>query len=242
MDTPIPVSSRDRLYIKKHKKVADFEFNEAVTEVFEDMVRRSVPGYDAIVEISGVIAANLHRELGRPLYCVDLGCSRGAVTKSLLDHLSSDTHRFDAIDSSPAMISAAQGAITDRRVKFHSADVRSFPLDSVDLVVMNLVLQFLPPEQRLTMLTRIREGLSDDGIFILTEKVVTDQKFVDIHREFKRSRGYSQLEIQQKRDALEKVMQIDTKAVHLARLQEAGFSQVSEWFSLLNWVSFIAKP
>ena len=40
----------DRIYATPQARVADFVFNEDVVRVFPDMIKRSVPGYPAIVE------------------------------------------------------------------------------------------------------------------------------------------------------------------------------------------------
>ena len=235
-------SSSDHLYAAKMATVGDFTFNEAVTQVFNDMVRRSVPGYDVVIELIGVLAAAHSRTIRRPLRCLDLGCSRGAVTQSLLNQLTDPRTRIVAIDNSEAMINAARTEINDERVTFIVRDVLQSNFNDVDVAVMNLVLQFIEPDERSSMLTKIRHGLRDDGLLILTEKIQSGDEFVDYHHSFKRAKGYSELEITQKRDALEKVMVIDSLETHHNRLNEAGFSRVSVWFQLLNWVSLIARP
>ena len=234
-------SSSDSLYAEKLTKVQDFEFNEAVAQVFSDMVRRSVPGYETVVELIGVISAAHSRIVGRPLRCVDLGCSRGTVTQSLLTQLTHPETQIVAIDNSEAMVKAAQNAISDERATFLTQNILQSEIKNVDVAVMNLVLQFIEPDQRLTMLKKVREGLCDDGLFILTEKIQAGDEFVDYHHAFKRAKGYSELEITQKRDALEKVMIIDSLETHQRRLKEAGFSQIVVWFRLLNWVSLLAR-
>ena len=235
-------SSSDHLYAQKLATIQDFTFNEAVTQVFNDMVRRSVPGYEAVVELVGVIAAAHCRTVGRPLRCLDLGCSRGAITQSLLNQLADPATQIVAIDNSETMISTARKEIDDERVTFITQDILESDFDKVDVAVMNLVLQFLDPGERANMLSRIRRGLREDGLFILTEKIQADTEFVDYHHSFKRAKGYSELEITQKRDALEKVMVIDSLETHKKRLNDVGFNQVTVWFQLLNWVSLIARP
>ncbi len=234
--------SPDQLYAEKQASIQDFTFNEEVTRVFNDMVRRSVPGYDVVVELIGVLAAVHSRTVRRPLRCIDLGCSRGAVTNSLLGQLTDPTTQIVAIDTSEAMIRTARAEITDERATFLLQDIRTSNFDDVDIAVMNLVLQFIEPDERLSMLTKIRRGLRPDGLLILTEKVQSDDEFVDYHHSFKRAKGYTDLEITQKRDALEKVMVIDSIETHQNRLSEAGFSRITVWFQLLNWVSLIARP
>ena len=234
--------SSDHLYAEKLATVRDFAFNEKVTQVFDDMVRRSVPGYDTVVELIGVLTAAHSRSLRRPLRCLDLGCSRGAVTHSLLEQLTDPRTQIVAIDDSEAMIGAARSEITDDRVTFITQDILESHFEDIDVAVMNLVLQFIEPNERSIMLAKILHGLRDDGLLILTEKIEADAEFVNYHHAFKRAKGYSELEIRQKRDALEKVMVIDSLETHRDRLNEVGFSRVTVWFQLLNWVSLIARP
>lgn len=234
--------SLDHLYAEKLAKVQDFSFDKTVTRVFNDMVRRSVPGYEAIVELIGIIAGAHCQRLNRPLHCLDLGCSRGTVTQCLLDQLPDPATRIVAIDNSATMVKAARKEIIDSRVTFVTEDIRESEFKDVDFVVMNLVLQFVDPEERLGVLEKVRHGLRDDGMFILTEKIQSDSAFVDYHHAFKRAKGYSELEITQKRDALERVMIIDSLETHQDRLRDAGFAEVTVWFQLLNWVSLIARP
>ena len=83
------------------------------------------------------------------------------------------------------------------------------------------------------------------GLLILSEKLSLPDPdmnalMIDLHHDFKRSQGYSSLEIAQKRDAIENVLIPETAAIHTQRLQDAGFSRSSVWFQCLNFASFIA--
>ncbi len=232
----------DRLYAEKLDTVKDFAFDDAVTHVFDDMVRRSVPGYETVVDLISIIGEAHASQIKRPLQCMDLGCSRGAVTSALLQRLDDPATQVTAVDNSPHMIKAARSEITDPRVKFIVDDVLNAPMKDIDVIVLNLVLQFIDPDKRLDLLTRIRNGLRRDGMLILTEKIESTPAFADYHLVFKRAKGYSNLEINQKRDALEKVMLIDSLQTHQLRLRNAGFTRVTVWFQLLNWVSLLARP
>ena len=64
----------------------------------------------------------------------------------------------------------------------------------------------------------------------------------DLHIAFKRANGYSELEIAQKRSAIENVMKPDSLEEHRERLLAAGFSKVVPWFQCLNFASLIALP
>ena len=132
-------------------------------------------------------------------------------------------------------------------VQVLEADVLTIDFAPTSLVAMNFTLQFIPPEQRLPLLARIRQALLPGGALILSEKLcfadAQQQTLLnDLHIAFKRANGYSELEIAQKRSALENVMKPDSLEVHRQRLLEAGFSQVVPWFQCLNFASLVALP
>ena len=145
------------------------------------------------------------------------------------------------------MIERARTLVNDPRIRFVCADIRDLLLEPCRVVTLSYVLQFLPPEDRLGMLERIHAALSPDGLLILSEKIrfddpATQREMEAAHLDYKRANGYSELEISQKRTALENVMIVDTEAQHRERLQRAGFTQVRKWYQCLNWASFEARP
>ncbi len=231
-------SPRDQIYRTKQSRVDRFEFNSQVVSVFPDMIRRSIPGYDTIIHLSGVLAAQYLTPSSR---CYDLGCSLGATTASVLNSIGEMPVSIESVDASGPMIEEARNRITDPRVNFQEADIRSLVFKPASVVILNFVLQFLPPEDRLTVLTTVRHAMELDGLLIVSEKIKSDDEFDEFHTEFKRSNSYSNLEIAQKRQALERVMQIDSEHTHLNRLYEAGFRKPRRWFQCLNWISFIAN-
>lgn len=231
-------SHRDQIYRVKQPKVDKFEFNSQVVSVFPDMIQRSVPGYDTIIRLSGVLAA---RYLTPGSRCYDLGCSLGATTASVLDSIGDMQVTIEAVDASAPMVEEARINITDSRVRFVQADIRNLVFKPASVVILNFVLQFLPPEDRLILLNTVRNAMDPNGLLIVSEKIESTKEFDEFHTEFKRSNSYSDLEIAQKRQALERVMQIDSEHVHLNRLDKAGFKQPRRWFQCLNWISFIAN-
>lgn len=230
----------DRLYDTRRGHLVDFVFDEAVAAVFPDMIRRSVPGYETVTPLTGLIAAEHLPAGGR---CFDFGCSLGAATQAVLRAVGDRPCEIVAVDDSAAMLDRARSAAdNDARVHWRQADVRAVDVDRADVVILNYVLQFLPPADRLPLLRRIRRGLADTGVLILSEKLVDSAWFDELHLQFKRANGYSDLAIAQKRTALENVMRVDSMADHLARLQAAGFPCAKEWFRCLNWGSIAAWP
>jgi len=82
-------------------------------------------------------------------------------------------------------------------------------------------------------------------VLLLSEKFRSaddqmNELLVDIHHEFKRANGYSELEIAQKRAAIENVMRIDTLETHHERLRKIGFKHTQVWFQCYNFVALLA--
>jgi len=242
----------DRLFAQPLEQVPDFVFNEDVVRVFPDMIKRSVPGYPTIVENLGVLAARFAQP-HTALY--DLGASLGAVTQSLRRHVRSDGCRVIAVDNSAAMVERCRQYLTAQDSMFQEllpvqvleADILALPFEPASVVAMNFTLQFIAPDQRGALLARIRQALLPGGALVLSEKLrFADQQAQDLlnelHLDFKRANGYSELEIAQKRSAIENVMRPDTLETHQERLLAAGFSKVVPWFQCLNFASLIALP
>ena len=246
------MSDNDRIYAAPQPQISDFTFNEAVVRVFPDMIKRSVPGYPTIVENIGVLAAQFAQ---RNSVLYDLGSSLGAVTQALRRHVKTEGCRVLAIDNSPAMVERcreylhAQDSMFQELlpVEVEEGDILALAFQPCSVVALNFTLQFIAPEQRLPLLSRIHQSLLPGGALILSEKLrfedeTEQQLLTDLHIGFKRANGYSELEIAQKRSALDNVMKPDSLELHRQRLLDAGFSQVIPWFQCLNFASLIALP
>ncbi len=239
------INEPDNLFDSSQAPVRPFRFDADVARVFPDMVRRSVPGYAELVELSGLIA----RRIARPeTCCYDLGCSLGAVTEAIL-HQTDSGVRVIAVDNSPAMIAGLGARLAERtdgeRVTAVCADVETVPITDAALAVLNLTLQFIAPERRLDLLERIHAGLVQDGVLILAEKIqAPDDRgghlLTALHEDFKRAQGYSDLAISRKRAALEQVLVPDRIEIHEQRLTAAGFTGFTRWYQSLNFVAWIA--
>lgn len=203
------------------------------------MVERSVPGYASLVHGTAVLGGK-YAQAGAT--CYDLGCSLGTAARALSARLGAN-HPVLAIDSSPDMIAHCPRT-PDSPIQYRCADIREVELEPADVVVLNLTLQFLPPKDRLPLLCRIAKALRLGGVLILTEKLHFDEPMESLVQEqyesFKRAQGYSELEISQKRAALEQVLIRDSLPTHRERLAEAGFDPVTVWFQCLHFSSMLA--
>ena len=241
---------KDKVYAKKRTRIPHFEFNKDVVDVFPDMIERSVPGYKAVLEMTKVVAHEFVKP-GTVVY--DLGCSLGATTQAMINGLEAkregDSVTIVAVDNAPAMIDQCRKdlASTPEHIDLNLrlGDILEQPIVDASLVALNYTLQFIPLEQRLALLTRIHDGLVPGGVLMLSEKVVfsTDTHqhvLTDLHHAFKRMNGYSDLEISQKRTALEHVLIPESIMDHQQRLDKAGFSVNMVWFQSVNFVSILA--
>lgn len=243
-------NQRDALYAAERSGAEPFRFDERVARVFPDMLRRSIPGYAASLEAIGSLAA---RYVVADTRCYDLGCSLGGAALAMRQGIRVPGVRIVAIDNAPAMVercreivardTAARGDAVPVDVEL--ADIRVATLAEASMIVMNYTLQFLDLEARAPMIDRIAAALVPGGLFVLSEKVVDEDPameklLVELHYEHKRRNAYSELEISEKRAALENVLVPETVAAHRARLAGAGFRHTAVWLRYFNFVSLIA--
>ena len=238
--------SKDQIYSESMANIANFNFDAQVADVFTDMIERSVPGYRSIITMIETLTEH-YAQPGSTLY--DLGCSLGGATLSMRRGIAADHCKIIAVDNSQAMVDrCAKTMERDHNpspVDTVCADIREVEISNASVVVLNFTLQFIPPADRLELLKKISAGMRPGGVLILSEKVVfSDQHLnellADIHHDFKRAHGYSDLEISQKRSSLENVLIPETIPTHRERLTEAGFSSCDVWFQCFNFMSMLA--
>ena len=234
----------DTLYATPQAKLDRFAFDEHVVEVFPDMIQRSVPGYATIIAMTGVMAGR-YAQSGSNVY--DLGSSLGASTLSMARELTERDCKIIGVDNSAAMIERCRTYIADATtpIELRCESIQDTPLSNASVVVLNFTLQFIPATERASLINKIAVAMRPGGILILSEKIrFADQHLqelnTDLHHAFKRANGYSELEVAQKRSALEDVLVPETIAEHQQRLREAGFSRIDAWFQCFNFASLVA--
>ena len=234
---------RDNLF-NKQSDIADFRFDQDVVKVFDDMVRRSVPGYDSMIQMIGLIA-RMYGQDNTNYY--DLGSSTGAITLSIALNNKSKNNQFFAIDNSKEMVEQCKKNLHNKVDNLQAIcdDINQVKINSASIVVLNLTLQFIDVNLRSNLIKKIYDGLESGGILIISEKIhfddaVTQNQITKLHIDFKKENGYSELEIANKRQAIENVLITETKEQHLNRLRECGFVETSCFFQCLNFVSFLS--
>ncbi len=236
----------DSIFAEPMGEVSRFCFDENVAKVFPDMIKRSVPGYSAILSMIEDIA---ERYAQNDSLCYDLGCSLGAATLAMRRGIKAQDCKIISIDNSSAMTNRCQQAVdadsSTVAVDVHCADLQNLSINNASIVVLNFTLQFIEPALRQSIIQNIYNGLLPGGILILSEKVHFDNQphqtlMTDLYHNFKRLNGYSDLEISQKRTALENVLRSDSIDTHKKRLSDCGFSSAELWFQCFTFCSLIA--
>lgn len=237
---------KDSLYASPLGEISAFKFDETVVTVFPDMIRRSVPGYNAMISAIGLLAGRFCQDNS---VCYDLGCSLGAASWAMREQITANNCRIIAVDNSTAMVNQFRQSLQTSPdgvpVTVECADIREISIHNASVVVLNFTLQFIPLADRDVFLAKIYQGLLPGGVLILSEKLAFDDPRqqalqTDMHHHFKKMQGYSDLEISQKRSALENVLLAESFAVHQQRLLTAGFASAELWFQYFNFASMIA--
>lgn len=236
----------DSLYADPLSEHGLFAFDDSVARVFPDMIKRSVPGYPTIVAMTGLLAGK-YASAGSSLY--DLGCSLGASTLSMRQNIRQPDCHIISVDNSTAMLDRCRSIIDtdthDTPVTLTCADLQDVVIENASVVVLNFTLQFIPKELRDRVIGGIYRGLQPGGIMVLSEKVTfedphLDELNIELHHQFKRANGYSDLEVARKRNALETVLLPETLNQHKQRIAAAGFSSCDVWFQCFNFASLVA--
>lgn len=237
---------KDQIYADKLKNIDDFVFDDKVANVFEDMITRSVPGYDTLNKLIPIIA---NKYLKPNTNCYDLGCSLANVSLCIAKNIKHEGVNIYAVDNSPSMIQEAEKKITSldcvNTIHAECSDIFEVEIRNASFVILNYTLQFIDSGRRKELISNIFSGINTGGALFLSEKIMHQDKEEDnimrgLHESYKRTNAYSEIEISQKREALENVLIRDTHNLHLSRLKNAGFSNIYMLFKYLNFVSYLA--
>jgi tRNA (cmo5U34)-methyltransferase len=248
-DTSVLTSStRDNLFATEEApSPGSFEFGRSVVRVFDDMVSRSVPLYAVIQQLIALLVLRCRA----PGPICDLGCSTGTTFAALISQ-AAEPLDLVGIDKSAEMLAACRDKLApqlgNNTLTLHCADLEDLP-DVLGgewgAVILSLVAQFLRPLSRQKLLTAAARRLRPGGCLVLVEKTVQrstriNQVFIDGYHDFKAAKGYSQLEIARKREALENRLIPFRPEENLAMLREAGFAEAEIFFTWLNFQAYLA--
>jgi tRNA (cmo5U34)-methyltransferase len=237
---------KDEVFKEEIQQASDFKFGENVAKVFDDMVNRSVPFYGEIQRMMAELAAN-HAKEGSFVY--DLGCSTG-TTMIGMDTMVDQSIRFIGIDDSQEMLDKCKSKLMEigfsREYELQCADLgQGIKISNASVVVLCLTLQFVRPIYRERLLRDIYEGLNPGGVLILVEKILAEDSafnrdFIEYYYDYKRRNHYSEMEISQKREALENVLVPYKLSEDITLLRDRGFAHCEVFFKWYNFAGLVA--
>jgi len=183
---------RDQLFANLVAEPSQFSFNEAVVDVFPDMIQRSVPGYGTVVRMTGVLTEQYAKE-GTHVY--DLGCSLGESIRAAELAIGDRACQLVGVDNSPAMIEKVRAEVPPRsKIMWHLSDITQMEFKTASVVIMNFTLQFIPINERLKLLKQIRSSMVPGGLLILSEKLTMpddemNELMVNINHDYTHTKG-----------------------------------------------------
>jgi tRNA (cmo5U34)-methyltransferase len=229
-----------------HLPAGKWEFDASVTQVFDDMLERSVPQYEVM---RGLVDDLIEVYRVERTAIVDLGASRGeAIARAIDKHGAHNT--WGLVETSPPMLEELQvrfrGLIDCGVLKVFDMDLRrEFPPLPASVILSVLTLQFIPIEYRQGVVRRAYQALSPGGAFIVVEKVLgdtaeLDEVMVNRYLRMKADNGYTQEEIDRKRLSLEGALVSLTAQWNEELLRRCGFQHVDcfwRWMNFAGWVA-----
>ncbi|MGE4420390.1 MAG: carboxy-S-adenosyl-L-methionine synthase CmoA [Sulfurimonas sp.] len=231
----------DKVFTKPIKK--QFEFDEEVAAVFDDMLQRSVPFYKESQKITEFFAIKQLKDGGT---AYDLGCSTATLLISISRKLKTGA-TLVGLDNSEAMLEQARKKCEAFKadIELENADILEYDYKEADLFISNYTLQFIRPLIREKLLKKISASLKKEGLFIFSEKVIShhpklNKDLIECYYDFKKEQGYSEYEIMQKREALENVLVPYSEDENIKMAKNCGFSHCEVVFRWANFATFIA--
>jgi tRNA (cmo5U34)-methyltransferase len=237
---------KDEVFKDEIEKASDFKFSANVAMVFDDMVNRSVPFYGEIQRMMAELAAD-HAKKGSDVY--DLGCSTG-TTMIGMNTLVNPAIRFVGVDDSQEMLDKCKSKLLElgfsRDYELRCKDLnQGVKITNASVVVLCLTLQFVRPIYREQLLKNIYDGLNSGGVLILVEKILAEDSlfnrdFIEYYYNYKRRNHYSEMEISQKREALENVLVPYKLSENITLLRDRGFTHCEVFFKWYNFAGLVA--
>ena len=232
--------NRDEVFKKESEGLNSFRFNANVAAVFDDMASRSIPMYRMMYESLVKWAAKAPISNCNRIY--DIGCSTGTGICLLANHLQRQC-QFIGIDTSIDMLNAAKAKLSEignHEIALVHNDAVNYEYEPTSLVILNYTMQFLPISMRERLLQKISDALIPGGILFMSEKLTPEgnslkKPIEQIYDEYKRSHGYSDIEILEKKKALQDFLIPITEQEHRASLQSVG---LTEHETILKWHQF----
>lgn len=244
------------IYQKKEKLEKDYiipkgkwQFDKNVSCCFDDMLKRSIPQYDTMRSSVLALIKYFFDSTTMSFSLLDIGCSNGLSLKPIVEYFG-NKGRYTGIDNSEDMIKDAcvlfNNEITNSIVNIYNVDLRrDFPINNYDCITSILTIMFTPIQYRQQIIQNIYNHLNNNGIFIMVEKIICesatiDSAMTDIYYDMKKNNGYTNEQIESKRESLEGVQVPLLSKWNLDLLKNVGFERVDTFWRWMNFEGYIA--
>ena len=232
---------KDEIFTQPISKM--FEFDKEVAAVFDDMLARSVPFYEEAMKLTCTYALKALKE---DSVVYDLGCSTASMLLEIERNSNTSLHLI-GIDNSASMLEQAKKkiAVFNSSIVLEEGDILEYDYKACDVMISNYTMQFIRPINRDTLLKKIADALHVKGLFIFSEKIISEDKWlnretIEVYHNYKKERGYSEYEIMQKREALENVLIPYSISENIKMAKRSGFSHCETIFQWGNFATFVA--
>jgi tRNA (cmo5U34)-methyltransferase len=206
-----------------------WSFAGSTPQRFDTHVRKSVPLYTEGHELIGRSIEFFCRRGGT---VIDVGCSTGTLLATLAGKGACQEASLVGYDIEADMVRVARHRCADLdNVTIRQGDALSIDYTGANAVIMYYTLQFLPPGERRTALSRIASGLVEGGALLLFEKTLApDSRTQDItqqlYQDYKLDAGFDIEEIYHKAYSLRSVLAAQRSSDNHRLLSEVGFTSV----------------
>jgi tRNA (cmo5U34)-methyltransferase len=241
-------NNKDALFLDPQSRSKDFAFNDDVVAVFDDMITRSVPFYREIQMMILELAKEYVKD-NTNIY--DLGCSTGTTLALLISQLKNKTIQYLGLDYSDGMLKKTSEKLApykeDYSINLLAQDFnKDLKLENCSFAVLNLVMQFVKPENRVALLKNIYDGLLKGGMLVIIEKVETEFSesqgtFTNLYHNFKKRQGYTEEEIANKKESLKNILNPFSNSQNIALAKSAGFTICEPFFQWYNFAGYLAQ-
>ena len=208
---------------------------------YADGPRRIVPGYHALHAMTGILLAERSPVDARVLV---LGAGGGLETAAL-----AETHpgwTFDGVDPSAEMLGLAERTLRAHldRVRLHRGVIDDAPAGPFDAAVCHLTLHFLDADERRRTLEQLRRRLRPGAPLVVAHLSIPGQDrelWLDRYAAFAVTSGVDPQLITTAKTAIARDVHILNPQQDRAALSDAGFTDVSEFYSAFTfrgWVGY----
>jgi tRNA (cmo5U34)-methyltransferase len=176
----------------------------------------------------------------------EIGVSTGGLAQAVLTKMPERNFSYIGLDLESEMVEQAQARLHgDKRFQAIHTNASDYDFAPASLIISYYTLQFVPPDQRMTLLKRLYQALTPGGALILYEKTLAENAQLQdmlnqLYLDFKADHGLSADAILNKALALRGVSLPLTLAQNKSQLELAGFKTTELIYRTYCFAGFLA--